>query len=90
MDIWAGAKPHKGYTQKHRPLLWENMLGTVYAVNPEWKTEYFDYNWEAAHAHIELDRYTDLRVCKVKVQYAEWPRKGKWALFGILIVHMEK
>jgi len=83
VDVWAGAKSAKSYTQKHTPLLWENMLGTVYARRFQEEAVYFDYDWEAAHAHIGLDNYTDLRVCKVKYEYQGWPYKGKWALFGV-------
>jgi hypothetical protein len=84
-DVFAGAsRAKKSYTQKHKPLLWENMLGTVYAVNPDREVKYFDYDWAAAHEYIQLDKYTDLRVCKCKHSWAEWPRIGKWALFGIL------
>ena len=84
IDVWAGAKETKGYTQKHRPLLWENMLGTVRAVNPEGKEQYFDYDYESAHAYIELNKYTDLRVCRVRYAYQDWPSKGKLALFGVM------
>lgn len=83
VDVWAGARSTKGYTQKHTPLLWENMLGTVRAVNPAGVEQYFDYDYEGAHAYIELDKYEDLRVCKVKYSYQGWPAKGKWALFGV-------
>lgn len=83
IDVWAGAKETRGYTQKHKPLLWENMLGTVRAVNPQNVEKYFDYDWEGAHRYIELDKYTDLRVCKVKVSYQGWPAQGKYALFGV-------
>jgi hypothetical protein len=86
-DVWAGAsRAFKGYTQKHTPLLWEMMLGTVYAKAPgEYESTYFDYDYEAAHAHIQLDKYEDLRVCKVKYAYQGWPRQGKWALFGVYV-----
>ena len=76
---FAGAKVYKSYTKEHEPLIWENMLGTVYA-----KGEYFDYDYKAAHKHAGVHTdYEDLRVCRVKYQYADWPRKGKWALFGV-------
>lgn len=84
VDVWAGARTTHGYTQDHTPLLWENMLGTVYAKrHGDEEAEYFDYNWADAHAHIGLGDYTDLRVCKVKYQYQGWPRVGKFALFGV-------
>jgi hypothetical protein len=47
----ASAKKAKP-TKQHRPGLWENMLGTVYARNPQGKVEYFDYDWADAIAFI--------------------------------------
>ena len=35
-------------TKKHRPAIWENMLGTVYGMNDEGVTRYFDYRWDEA------------------------------------------
>jgi hypothetical protein len=35
-------------TQKHRPAIWENMLGTVYAMNDDGEVKYFDYNYGEA------------------------------------------
>lgn len=85
---FAGAPVKRSYTQKHEPLIWECMLGTVYARSDERGHEdgmYFDYDYEAAHAYVGLhEHWTDLRVCRVHYQYQGWPRKGKWALFGVL------
>lgn len=35
-------------TLRHRPALWENMLGTLFAMNAEGECRYFDYDYEAA------------------------------------------
>lgn len=72
-------------TLKHRPLLWENMLGTVYARNIQGKTEYFDYNWKAAHEFAQVSRHTDLRLARNTSDsgYEGSPRRGQWVMYGI-------
>lgn len=55
-------------TLAHRPALWENMLGTVFALNAEGKCHYFDYDLEAAYEFAGLDirnESGDNRVFKV-------------------------
>lgn len=42
-------------TLKHRPAIWEMMLGTVYAMNDAGEVRYFDYNWEGARAFAGVD-----------------------------------
>ncbi len=42
-------------TQKHRPALWENMLGTLYAMNVEGECKYFDYDHDAAIEFAGVD-----------------------------------
>jgi hypothetical protein len=37
-------------TKLHRPAVWENMLGTVYAKSPAGEVRYFDYDWDGAVA----------------------------------------
>ena len=78
---FAGGKKTKGITQKHRRLIWECMLGTVYALDPLDKDinreeKYFDYDYQAARLHAKVAQCTDLRVCKVN-------RYAKIALYGI-------
>jgi len=53
-------------TQKHRPALWEAMLGTVYAYDGR-EVKYFDYDWERAikFAKVPTDG-TDCRLAKKK------------------------
>lgn len=44
---FSGARKMKP-TLKHRPAIWECMLGTVYAMNDAGDRRYFDYDWDAA------------------------------------------
>lgn len=57
------AKP----TKAHRPALWENMLGTVYARNASGVVKYCDYRYEEAIAHIGV--HSDVRVSRVPRGY---------------------
>ncbi len=82
---FEGGKKTKTITPKHKPLVWENMLGTVMAKDPTSKAEpkYFDYRWEDARAYAKVDQCDDLRICKSPGLYQGWPEKGKMALWGI-------
>ena len=77
-------------TLQHRPLVWENMLGTVRARNAQGETKYFDYDYEAAHAFAGTAECTDLRVSRAKHETYEGPRHRQWALFGIRPVKTEE
>lgn len=70
-------------TKKHVPLIWECMLGTVYARSPDGTVKYFNYDWTAARAFADVDHHNDLRVSRVKTSYQGWPAKGKYALWGV-------
>lgn len=48
-------------TRKHRAAIWENMLGTVYAMNPKGKVKYFDYDYAGAVAWAEITAASDVR-----------------------------
>lgn len=50
-------------TRKHRPLVWENMLGTVYATDGQ-TVRYFDFDWDAALAFAGVPDATDLRSAR--------------------------
>lgn len=78
-----GAPAKRSLTKRHRPLVWENMLGTVYARNAEGETKYFDYDYEAAHAFAGTASCADLRVARANHSTYEGPRQRQWALFGI-------
>ncbi len=62
----ASAKKAKP-TNAHRPALWENMLGTVYAANRDGVAKYFDYNWKDALEHVGA--HHDVRVSRVTRGY---------------------
>lgn len=76
-------------TKSHSPLVWENMLGTVYARNPSGKVEYFDYNWDAAHRFANVAGASDLRVSRHKTRSGRAydgegsPRNRQMVLYGV-------
>lgn len=79
----------KKITKKHRPLIWENMLGTVYADNPlsEEDPKYFDYDYEAArkYAGITDGKVTDLRLDRATRTRTDGPRQGQLVLYGVIV-----
>jgi hypothetical protein len=78
-----GSKKQKP-TTKHRPAIWEDMLGTVAAMNDAGKVQHFDYDYKAARAFAGVDEPDrDLRLWKVETQYQGWPRKGKLVLWAL-------
>lgn len=62
-------------TRAHRVALFENMLGTVYAVSPAGEVRYFDYDWAAAVAWI--GDVKDVRVARFKPGTATGIRRGE-------------
>ena len=60
-------------TKNHRPALWENMLGTVYAMNDQGKVQYFDYDYEGAKEFAGILDKNDIRLGKFS---------GKWGTLG--------
>lgn len=53
---WLGVTATKlPPTRRHRPAIWENMLGTVYAMNAAGETRYFDYDHDGARAFAGVD-----------------------------------
>lgn len=75
-------------TKRHRPAIWENMLGTVFACNPSGQVKFFDYDYDGAVAWAGLTSDSDPRVAKVPagVRYVSdgtvAPRAGKVALWA--------
>lgn len=60
---FEGGKRTSGVTRRHVPLVWECMLGTVEARNPETGEEkYFDYDWDAAREFAQVEKASDLRI----------------------------
>ncbi len=69
-------------TQKHRPAIWENMLGTVYARNDAGEIKYFDYRWDDARVFAGVEVERDPRVAKATGNYpGEGPRRGQAVLW---------
>ena len=88
---FANAPVKKSYTREHKPLIWEAILGTLFAKGADdHKAKYFDYDYEKAHEHVQLQNYEDLRVCRVKDSYQGWPQPRKWALFGVRKISLEQ
>jgi len=51
-------------TLKHQPIVWECMLGTIYARSlVTGQVQYFDYDYAKALAHVGA--YADVRVHRV-------------------------
>lgn len=81
--VFAGARKMKP-TLKHRPAIWECMLGTVYARSPEGQVRYFDYDWERAREFAQVHPSRDPRLHKASQSFgAEGPRKGQWVLWVV-------
>ena len=66
-------------TLKHSPVIWEAMLGTVYAASPSGEVRYFDYRWDEARAFAEIDpAVDDLRVARKR----DYPRPYGVSFYG--------
>jgi hypothetical protein len=80
------AGPYKGAramkpTMKHRPAMWECMLGTVYASNGT-EVKYFDYRWEEAREFAGVDAEgADPRAARAQFATQNGPRRGQFALY---------
>lgn len=82
---FQGGVRQRSYTLRHRPLIWECMLGTVYAARQaDQQPRYFDYDWAAARLYAGVDSATDLRICPARRSYQSGPTQGRLALCGIL------
>lgn len=79
---FAGARKMKP-TLKHRPAVWEGILGTVYAYDDTGCTRYFDYDWDAAREYAGVRDDRDLRLARSPRRYGApgGPRKGQLVLW---------
>lgn len=70
--------PFKKPTSNHRPAIWENMLGTVFAMNDEGKIKYFDYKIEDAKEYANIKNKKDIRIFKneKKIRYTNDEEKN--------------
>lgn len=79
----------KAPTARHRPAVWENMLGTVYGLSDDGIVKYFDYDYEAALRYSGgSDPGRDQRVWRcaeergwIRGGDATNPRKGQVVLW---------
>lgn len=72
------AKP----TNHHRPALWAGLLGTVYAMSPDDRIRYFDYDIDGAKKFAGVDKGVDPRFYKyTKFSTGELPRIGQKVLW---------
>jgi hypothetical protein len=76
--------PRRPPTKNHRPAIWENMLGSVYAQNDQGEIKYFHRDYEDAVAFSGASEPgRDPRLYRMKASYQTGPRKGKlvyWVL----------
>ena len=80
---FAGGTKKPAVTKRHTPLIWEGILGTVYARNAQGEVKYFDYDYDGAREFAGVAEAEDLRVSKTKLVYQGYPRYGQLALWGI-------
>lgn len=83
--VFAGARRMKP-TLRHRVAIWENMLGTVNAMNDRGEVRYFDYDWAAAREFAGVDvGDRDLRIWRAPTTQlfagAGSLRRGQWAMY---------
>lgn len=63
--LYLGRKARKMKpTKKHRPAVWECILGTVHARDDSGQVRYFDYDYDAAFAFACATEDRDPRVWK--------------------------
>lgn len=78
-------------TQKHQPVIWEGILGTVYAASPAGEVRYFDYKWDDARAFAGIGPDSDLRIGRISqisphgIAYygGKGPSHRQWALWAV-------
>ena len=56
-------------TLKHRPAVWEAILGTVYAVNDKGVAKYFGYKHNEALKYADVDKNADNRFARTERTY---------------------
>ena len=82
--------PVKKPTLKHRPAIWENILATVYAMNDNYETKYFDYKYNEAIEWCGFSEDKDPRLYK-NIRRVRWnPDTYKNPRFGRLVLWILK
>ena len=79
---FAGVKARKMKpTKKHRPAIWECMLGAVYASDGK-RARYFDYDLDAARKFAGVDKAKDIRIFRCwRTFNLEGLRTNQWVLW---------
>jgi hypothetical protein len=76
-DTFLGVQvQHKPRTKNHRPAIWENMLGTVYAMNDQFQTKYFHYDFEGAKEWAGVANKNDIRLARYREPFVNWTGLG--------------
>ncbi len=60
-------------TQRHRPAIWENMLGTVYAMDDAGAIRYFDLDHAAAIEYAGANYDRDPRIARTPARFGGRP-----------------
>lgn len=73
-------------TTKHRPAIWEMLLGTVEAMNDAGEVRYFDYDYDAAVAFAGVEEEgRDPRLARARqgsnFHDRHWIDKGQLVLY---------
>lgn len=76
-------------TEAHRPAIWENMLGTVYARNAAGEVRYCDYRYEEAFAFAGVRAEgADLRVYRYPYREYAGPGVPASPRLGALVLYV--
>lgn len=82
MGSYLGIKALKAPPLKnYRPAIWENMLGTVYAMNDAEKIKYFDHDHKAAMAYAGIGPDSAPRLYRIDRHAAGRPH-GEYSYGG--------
>ena len=73
-------------TQKHRPAIWECMLGTVYAMSDDGEVRYFDYKWTDAAEFAGVVDERDPRYFRAARSFSTNGRGGTDVRKGQLVL----
>jgi len=63
-------------TRRHRPAVWEAILGTLYAQSPSGEIRYFDYNYNDAFSFAGISTAEDIRISRAAREYRPSGEKG--------------
>jgi hypothetical protein len=85
--LTLGSRDKRTATRRHEALIWENMLGTVYAQDETGDVRYFDYDWDAAIDFAGVSDCSDLRTVRWTGRANSYdhtaPRPRQFVLMGV-------